>query len=289
MNLLRISKLNPRLKIISSISKRSLFITVDDHQPNPDALRFLPNLPENKPVMEKGGFIHFENLTAARTSPLATRLFQIDGVKEVSLGPDFITITRENESHLWQVVKPHVFGTLTDFFMSNLPVISDEVQVTSTLDILEDDDEIVQLIKQLLEERIRPYLLDDGGDLEYINFDPVSGHLSLKLVGACGTCPSSTETMQGGIEGMMKYYVPEVTKVIQVQSEVEKIAEDEFAKFEAKLNEAKKAEQKEEEKIEQVKKEKAKERYTVDKIVSEPDELDHVFHMIRPRPKEEQK
>merc|ERR1712179_771822 len=128
--------------------------------------------------------------------------------------------------------------------MTNLPVISDEEILKSTLDIEEEDDEVLVLIKQLLEERIRPYLLDDGGDLELVDWEPLTGILSLKLVGACGTCPSKSTTLDDGIEGMMKHYVPEITQVVSVESEVEKIAQDEFDKFEAQLDKAKAEERK---------------------------------------------
>jgi len=202
------------------------------------------------------------------------RLFQIEGVNEVSFGPEFITITRSSDQNLWQVLKPHVFGTLTDFFMTNLPVISDEEELKSSLTINDEDDETLQLIKQLLEERIRPYLLDDGGDLEFISWDEVTGILALKLVGACGTCPSKSTTLEGGIEGMMKHYVPEVTKVIQVESEVEQIANDEFQKLEAKLAEQRAKELEAEE-----------ERKKLAELEKLDDEKDEVFNMIRTKPK----
>lgn len=240
--------------------RRSLFIETDPHQPNPDAIRFLPH---GKEILDKGQFIHYTSLTEARNSPLAMRLFQIDGIKEVSLGENFFTVTRLDDSHLWQVLKPHVIGTVTDFFMTNLPVISDEEVVKSSLDIEDDDDELTALIKQLLEERIRPYLLSDGGDIELIDWDETSGVLSIKLVGACNTCPSKGTTLDDGIEGMMKHYVPEITKVVHVENEVDTIAEEEFKKFEEKLA-------------------KAKEEEAAQREIDEAEsKLDPLFNMIR--------
>ena len=93
---------------------------------------------------------------------------------EISLGPDFITITRGGADHLWQVLKPDIFGTIEDFYASNLPVIADGASFTSTLDINDDDDETLAFIKTLLEERVRPTLFEDGGDLELISWEPIT-------------------------------------------------------------------------------------------------------------------
>ena len=156
-------------------------------------------------------------------------------MSEVSLGPDFVTVLRASENERWALLKPEIFGTLTDFFASNLPVLTDPDSVKSSLDINDDDDETLQFIKQLLEERIRPTIFEDGGDIELVGWNPVTGELSLQLLGACVGCPSSEATLKDGIENMMKYYVPEVTKVVQVKSQVEEITEAEFKKFEDKL------------------------------------------------------
>ena len=93
------------------------------------------------------------------------------------MGPDFITVTRENSNHLWQVLKPDIFGTIEDFYASNLPVIADESILKSSLDINDDDDETLAFIKTLLEERVRPTLFEDGGDLELISWEPITDRI----------------------------------------------------------------------------------------------------------------
>ena len=80
----------------------------------------------------------------------------------------------------------------------------------------EDDSEVVQMIKELLETRIRPAIQEDGGDIEYRGFE--NGMVSLKLRGACRTCDSSTVTLKSGIERMLMHYIPEVKGVEQVRA-----------------------------------------------------------------------
>nr|GEU59181.1 NifU-like protein 4, mitochondrial isoform X1 [Tanacetum cinerariifolium] len=89
----------------------------------------------------------------------------------------------------------------------------------------EDDSEIVAMIKELLETRIRPAVQDDGGDIEYIGFDPESGVVKLKMQGACSGCPSSSVTLKSGIENMLMHYVPEVKAVEQEFDEEDETGE----------------------------------------------------------------
>ena len=97
----------------------------------------------------------------------------------------------------------------------------------------EADDEVVGMIKELLETRVRPAIQEDGGDIEFRGFQ--DGQVLLKLRGACRTCDSSTVTLKNGIESMMMHYIEEVKGVQQVMDEEEEIAMKEFAKFEEKL------------------------------------------------------
>eukprot|EP01018_Ginkgo_biloba_P019192 Gb_33509 [translate_table: standard] len=101
-----------------------------------------------------------------------------------------------------------------DFYTSGKPLFLDS-KTAASMDtaINEDDDETVAMIKELLETRIRPAVQDDGGDIEYRNFDPETGIVKLKMQGACSGCPSSSLTLKSGIENMLMHYVPEVKGV----------------------------------------------------------------------------
>jgi Fe-S cluster biogenesis protein NfuA len=170
--------------------------------PNPATLKFLPG----REVMP-AGTADFTTADAAAPSPLATRLFAIAGVNGVFLGSDFVTVTKA-EDRDWQVLKPMILGAVMEHFTSGQPVIrADAVQS----DTDEEDDEIVAQIKELIEQRVRPVVARDGGDIVYRGFK--DGVVYLHMQGACSGCPSSTMTLKNGIENMLRHFVPEVRLV----------------------------------------------------------------------------
>ena len=105
-----------------------------------------------------------------------------------------------------------------------------------------DDLEIVSMIKELIETRIRPAIQDDGGDIEYKAFDEETGTVFLKLQGACKSCSASEDTLKHGIESMLKHYVEEVQEVEQILDPEEEIALKEFERLEQNLKSKKNAE-----------------------------------------------
>jgi Fe-S cluster biogenesis protein NfuA len=173
-------------------------------------------------------------------------LFDVDGVSSVFYGSDFITITKAEDVN-WAHVKPEVFSLITEAITSGEPLVNTVDKGTSTdgqegagedsLAANDDDDEVVTMIKELLETRIRPAIQEDGGDIEFRGFE--DGMVLLKLRGACRTCDSSTVTLKNGIESMLMHYIEEVKGVNQVLDEEEEIAIKEFAKFEEKLRQQK--------------------------------------------------
>lgn len=182
--------------------------------PNPSSLMFLPG----QTVLESGS-ADFANSRAAMSSPLATALFRVDGVTGVFFGSDFISVTKQDAAS-WAVLKPDIFAAIMDFYASGQPVLGASPSQTSAgTEIHEDDDEIVAMIKELLETRIRPAVQDDGGDIEYRGYEPDTGTVRLKMVGSCRGCPSSAVTLKSGIENMLMHYVPEVKNVAQVLGE----------------------------------------------------------------------
>ncbi|KAI6073585.1 NFU1 iron-sulfur cluster scaffold-like protein, mitochondrial [Aix galericulata] len=186
---------------------RCMFIQTQD-TPNPNSLKFIPG----KEVLESRT-MEFSTPAAAFCSPLARQLFRIEGVKSVFFGPDFITITKENEDLDWNLLKPDIYATIMDFFASGLPVVTEEAPRTDTAPS-EEDDEVVLMIKELLDTRIRPTVQEDGGDVIYKGFE--DGIVQLKLQGSCTSCPSSIITLKNGIQNMLQFYIPEVEGVEQV-------------------------------------------------------------------------
>uniref|UniRef100_A0A4W3HDN7 NFU1 iron-sulfur cluster scaffold homolog, mitochondrial n=2 Tax=Callorhinchus milii TaxID=7868 RepID=A0A4W3HDN7_CALMI len=190
-----------------SAPSRSIFIQTQD-TPNPNSLKFIPG----RTVLESGT-MDFSAPSTAFCSPLARQLFRIDGVKAVFFGPDFITITKADVNVEWKLLRPDIYATIMDFFSSGLPVLTDEAPRTDTA-ASDDDDEVVAMIKELLDTRIRPTVQEDGGDIIFKGFE--DGIVKLKLQGSCTSCPSSIITLKSGIENMLQFYIPEVDGVEQV-------------------------------------------------------------------------
>ncbi|XP_037084183.1 NFU1 iron-sulfur cluster scaffold homolog, mitochondrial-like [Pollicipes pollicipes] len=219
-----------------NLSARTMFIQTQD-TPNPNSLKFLPG----KTVLEYGT-LDFPTVATAQHSPLAKLLFRIPGVKSVFLAPTFITVTKVDDEVEWKVIKPEIFATIMDFFTSGLPVVHQAAYAAEAGEGEEtdsEDDEVVAMIKELLDTRIRPTVQEDGGDIVFMGFD--DGVVKLKMQGSCTSCPSSVVTLKNGVQNMLQFYVPEVVSVEQVTDEADEIAESEFKKFEQKLNEGKPA------------------------------------------------
>ena len=186
-----------------SLVEQSMFIQTEE-TPNPATLKFLPG----RAVVEQGN-VDFASSEGAARSPLADRLFKVEGVERVFLGQDFVTITKSDQKD-WAVLKPALLGVIMEHFVSGQPVLLESgTAVAAGAD--EEDDEIVAQIKDLLETRVRPAVAQDGGDIIFDSFK--DGVVYLHMQGSCSGCPSSTATLKMGIENMLRHYVPEVMEV----------------------------------------------------------------------------
>jgi len=183
-----------------------------EQTPNPQTLKFLPG----KVVMDEGTAF-FQNIDKTSNSPLAKKLFDVDGVTGVFFGSDFITVTK-NDSLDWQVMKPLILGAIMDHFNSGEPTINNETNDKGEKSLLEnsEDSDIVKQIKELLDTRVRPAVAMDGGDIVYDNYE--NGIVYLHMQGACSGCPSSMATLKMGIENMLKHYIAEVKEVRPVDA-----------------------------------------------------------------------
>ena len=179
-----------------------MFIQTED-TPNPATLKFIPG----SEVMGQGT-ADFPDREAANSSPLARRLFQIDGVEAVFFGADFVTVTKSDQQE-WFTLKPSILAGIMEHYASGLPVVEADSQSSNNDD--EDDDDIVKQIKHLLDTRVRPAVAMDGGDIVFHDFE--DGIVTLSMQGACSGCPSSTATLKMGIENMLRHYIPEVKEV----------------------------------------------------------------------------
>jgi len=176
-----------------------------EQTPNPATLKFLPG----QVVLEAGTADFPTPESVAGRSPLAERLFDVDGVSGVFFGRDFITITKQSDRE-WYVLNPSILGAIMEHFTAGRPVMDEAATVGEPIHD-EEDDEVVLQIKELLETRVRPAVAQDGGDIVFHGFE--NGIVTLTLRGACAGCPSSTATLKMGIEKMLRHYIPEVVEV----------------------------------------------------------------------------
>lgn len=173
--------------------------------PNPATLKFLPG----KAVLQSGT-ADFPNAEAGQASPLAKRIFAIEGVTGVFLGPDFVTVTKVDPVD-WNHIKPAILGAIMEHYQSGAPAIEGESGAIGHAEHDGPDQDIVNQIKDLLDTRVRPAVAQDGGDITFHGFE--RGVVYLHMQGACAGCPSSTITLKSGIENLLRHYIPEVTEV----------------------------------------------------------------------------
>ncbi len=189
-----------------------MFIQTEE-TPNPLTLKFMPG----RDVLP-GGAREFRTMEDAAASPLATALFEIEGVTRVFFGSDFLTVTKAPEDGLeWRHLKAHVLAAIMDHYTAGGPLFDDAETPSGHDDTAYEGDAaaVVAEIKELLDTRIRPAVAQDGGDILFNRFEPDTGVVWLHMRGACSGCPSSTATLKSGVENMLKHYVPEVTRVEQ--------------------------------------------------------------------------
>ena len=200
--------------LMNGLARRFLFIQTQP-TPNPSSLKFVPG----KDVTGDGSTMDFSNIRYTTVSPLARQLFQIDGVTRVFFANDFISVTKIEDLE-WQVVKPEILSVITEHYTRGQPLFTEDIE-DDDLAINEDDSEAVQLIKEIIQARVRPFVQEDGGDIKYVDFDEESGLVLIQMKGSCAGCPSSSVTLKNGIENMLKHYVAEVSEVRAVEEDEE--------------------------------------------------------------------
>lgn len=175
-----------------------------EQTPNPATLKFIPG----RPVLGDRT-ANFVDAAAAAVSPLARKLFEIEGVTGVFLGGNFITVTKAGGD--WQGLKPIILGTIMEHFTSGEPILEAAAEADETMADNPDDLPVIDQIKELLDTRVRPAVARDGGDITYHGFR--RGVVYLHMKGSCSGCPSSTATLKHGIENLLRHYIPEVSEV----------------------------------------------------------------------------
>ena len=171
--------------------------------PNPNSLKFLPG----KKVSNSGPY---EIINKDETqNELVRNLLSINGVEGIFLGEDFISINK-NEIIKWDEIKHIVISFINDFYSEGKEFVIDESleEQNSNLDDLE------QKIVKILDEKIRPAVARDGGDIKFKEFK--DGVVKVQLQGSCSGCPSSTMTLKQGVQNLLCHYLPEVKEVVAI-------------------------------------------------------------------------
>ena len=171
--------------------------------PNPNALKFLPG----KKVSNEGSF----EITKKEEidNDLVRNLLSINGVTGVFLGADFISINKL-ENIEWDEIKHIVISLINDFYSTGKEFVVDK----SPFEIDENLGEIEKKIVQILDQKIRPAVAKDGGDIKFKEFK--DGVVKVQLQGSCSGCPSSTMTLKQGVQNLLCHYLPEVKEVVAV-------------------------------------------------------------------------
>ncbi len=188
-----------------------MFIQVET-TPNPATLKFITGT-----KVLSSGTMQFNNVDeTVDKSQFAADLFSIVGVKAVFLGFDFISVTRA-DGIAWDIIRADILSVIMDYFTKGIPLTKQEILanegITNTSSDLSDNEgnALIYQIKEILEQKVRPAVAQDGGDIIFHSFK--DGIVKLELHGACSGCPSSTATLKNGVENLLKYYVPEVISV----------------------------------------------------------------------------
>ncbi|AMD22938.1 HHR169Wp [Eremothecium sinecaudum] len=233
-------------KVCKVIPRRFLNINTLS-TPNENALKFIST--DGELLQEKGApSVEIKNtqINLIPYVPLASRIFsQCPMVESLMIGNDFITINKD-ELVNWNQVTPTVMDILTQHLASGAATVLPEfydAQVEDnkhsmpapTFEYDEDEQEISEMIEELIKTRIRPAIMEDGGDILYRGWNPETGIVYLKLQGACKSCSSSEVTLKHGIESMLKHYIEEVQGVEQVIDPEEQVALEEFKKLEERI------------------------------------------------------
>ena len=168
--------------------------------PNPNSLKFLPG----KTVSNSGPY-EITNKDDIQNE-LVRNLLSVNGIEGIFLGKDFISINKYEDVN-WEEIKHIIISLINDFYSSGKECVIEK----NLTDNVEGADEIEKKIVQILDQKIRPAVAKDGGDIKFKEFK--NGIVKVQLQGSCSGCPSSTMTLKQGVQNLLCHYIPEVKQV----------------------------------------------------------------------------
>lgn len=188
----------------------AVFIQTED-TPNPQTLKFVPG----RTVLENGTY-EFKSRDEAWRSMLSKVLFDIAGIASLYFAKDFISVTKSPDVE-WAHLKPAILGAIMDYYLAHDHVTLIQDSEPAAIDESEMG-QIEKEIRDLIDQRVRPAVAQDGGDIVFDRFE--NGTVYVQLKGACSGCPSSSATLKSGIENMLRHYIPEVQAVEAIPTHI---------------------------------------------------------------------
>ena len=171
--------------------------------PNPNSLKFLPG----KNVSNSGPY-EITNKDQINNE-LVRNILSVNGVEGVFLGKDFISVNKSDQIK-WDEIKHIVTSFINEFYSDGKEFVIDENLKEEGSDL----DEIEKKIVKILDQKIRPAVARDGGDIKFKEYK--DGVVKVQLQGSCSGCPSSTMTLKQGVQNLLCHYLPEVKEVIAI-------------------------------------------------------------------------
>ena len=179
-----------------------MFVQIET-TPNPNSLKFVPGK-----IVSRSGSFEITKKDSVKNE-LVRNLMSINGVEGIFLSKDFISINKYDNTS-WDEIKHIVISLINDFYSSGKQSVIDK----SPFETEENLGEIEKKIVQILDQKIRPAVAKDGGDIKFKEFK--DGVVKVQLQGSCSGCPSSTMTLKQGVQNLLCHYLPEVKEVVAI-------------------------------------------------------------------------
>ena len=180
-----------------------MFVQIEK-TPNPNSLKFLPGK-----IVSNNGVVEIKKKDQIKND-LIRNIFSINGVEGIFLGRDFISVNKKNDIN-WEDIKHIVISLINEFYsLGNKCVINENSKIDDNQNLHEIEKKIIKI----LDEKIRPAVARDGGDIKFKDFK--NGVVKVQLQGSCSGCPSSTMTLKQGVQNLLCHYIPDVKEVIAI-------------------------------------------------------------------------
>jgi Fe-S cluster biogenesis protein NfuA len=184
-------------------------LILTEQTPNPDAMTFRTEVA----LTEGAAWTYRRDEPPSPPSPLAVGLLDLTGVREVFIAQTFVTVLRESSKGPWTDLRYQILAVLADHLGAGVPAVERREATPQNA-----DGPLAAEIRNVLARHVRPGVARDGGDVQFVGFEASTGVLTIRMLGACGGCPSAAATLKATVEGLVRRYVPEVLQVVELRT-----------------------------------------------------------------------